>query len=139
MTKKEHAVNKLPSRILGTDLSQDKFLFPTGAEFVCIINKQGRIESSYNNGMNIPKEKKEMFSMGLQLQDSMQSDFNDEFGPVDYTITERKNSRFVSIPTSEGILLAKLDKSTDPFLFINKILEIMNFSKRLFETTGVYQ
>ncbi len=73
--------------------------------------------------MKMPKERTEMFSMGIQLQHSMQSDFDNEFGPVNYTITERKNSRFVSIPVPVGILLAKLDKSTDPFLFINKILE----------------
>ncbi len=111
------------NQISETDLFQDQFLLPAGTEFVCIINKQGRIESSYNIDMKMPKERTEMFSMGIQLQHSMQSDFDNEFEPVNYTKTERKNSRFVSIPVPVGILLAKLDKSTDPFLFINKILE----------------
>ena len=138
MTKKELAVTKF-NKMYKTDLFQDKFLLPAGTEFACIINKKGRIEAIYNNDMNMSKEKKEMFLMSLQLQNSMQSDFDDEFGQVNYTITERKNSRFVSIPISAGIFLAKLDKSTDPFLFINKISEMLNYSKILLETTRVYQ
>jgi len=120
---------------------QDKFLSLTGTEFVCIINKRGRIEEAiYKNEMNMTKEKKEMFSIGLQLQNSMQQDFDEDFGAVNYTITERESARFVSIPTSEGILLAKLNKSIDPFLFINKITGILNCPERLLKTSnGVCQ
>jgi len=138
MNTKKLIVNKF-SKIDQTDHFQNQFLLPSGTEFACIINKKGRIEAIYNNDMNMSKEKKEMFLMSLQLQNSMQSDFDDEFGQVDYTITERKTSRFVSIPISTGIFLAKLDKSTDPFLFINKISEILNYSKLLLETTRVCQ
>jgi hypothetical protein len=80
-----------------------------------------------------------MLAMGVQLQNSMQSDFDGEFGTVHYTITERENTRFVSIPTHAGILLAKLDKSTDPFAFVNKIIKMMNSSKALFESSGMCQ
>jgi hypothetical protein len=123
---------------LNDDFLQDKLL--EGTEFVCIINKQGRIEESiYKNGINMSEEKKEMFAMVTQLQNSMQSDFDDEFGKVHYTITERENARFVSIPTHTGILLAKLNKSVDPFIFINKITEMLNPSKTLFEDGRVCQ
>jgi hypothetical protein len=120
---------------------QGKFLPPENVEFVCIINKQGRIEQSiYKNGINISKEKNEMFSMSIQLQNSMQSDFDDEFGTVHYTITERENARFVSIPTHAGILLAKLDKSIDPFVFVNKIMGTIDSHKALLEASnGVCQ
>jgi len=111
------------------DVLQGK-LFLEDAEFVCVINKQGRIEhSTYKNDMEMSKDKKEMFTMCLQLQNSMQSDFDDELGPVNYTITERENSRFISLPTSIGILLVKLDKTTDPFVFVNKINRLLNPSE----------
>jgi hypothetical protein len=117
---------------------QDEFIPPEGTEFVCVINKQGRIEQSlYKNGLNVSKEKEEMLTMGVQLQNSMQSDFDAEFGRVRYTITERENARFISIPTHVGILLVKLDKSTDPFAFVNEIAKIMNPSKVLLESSGV--
>jgi hypothetical protein len=118
--------------LLNDEFLQDKLL--EGTEFVCVINKQGRIEESiYKNGISISEDKKEMFAMVIQLQNSMQSDFDGEFGTVRYTITERENARFVSIPTHAGILLAKLNKSVDPFAFINKIREMLNPSKALFE------
>jgi len=112
-------------------------LLEEGVEYVGIINKNGRIEEAiYKSEMNMTKEKKEMFSMIHQLHNSMQSDFDEEFGTVNYTITERENSRFVSIPIPKGILLVKLNKSMDPFLFINKTAG-MNFAKLLDTSNGV--
>jgi len=67
----------------------------------------------------------------------MQNDFDYEFGSVHYIIIERKNARFVSIPTHVGTLLAKLNKSIDPFVLVNKIIVMLNHSKVLFEDSGV--
>ena len=63
-----------------------------------------------------------MFCMSLRLQGSMQEDFDSEFGPVSYTITERERTKFIIFPLIEETLLVKLDRSADPFLIINKIL-----------------
>lgn len=115
---------------------RDLFL-ERGVEYIAIINENGKIEDAiYKNDINLTSEKKEMFSMSLRLQNLMQSDFDEELGSVNYTMTERKNSRFVSIPTPVGILLAKLDKSVNPFLFIRKISRILNISKRLVESSN---
>ena len=96
-----------------------------GAEFIGLIDKQGNMENiHFTNEINLTKERKEMFSMAHRLQNSMQNDFDYEFGSVHYTIIERENARFVSMPTHTGILLAKLNKSTDPFVFVNKINRI---------------
>lgn len=112
-------------------------LLENGVEYVAIINKNGKIEDAiYKNDINLTREKKEIFSLGLRLQISMQGDFDEEFGSVNYTLTERKNSRFVSIPTPVGILLVKLDKSINPFLFISKISRILDISKRLVESSN---
>lgn len=108
----------------------EEFALPEGTEFVCTINRQGRIEEEQSiilkDKINMTKEKKEMFAMGVQLQNSMQSDFDCEFGAVHYTITEREGARFVSMPIPDGILLAKIDKSVDPFAFADKMM--VNFS-----------
>lgn len=106
--------------------TQDKLLVLKGIEFACIINKHGRIEQNIsNNAINLPKEKIEMFSMGACLQNSMQNDYNEEFGKVNYNITVRENSKFVSIPVHAGILLAKLDKASNPIVIVNKIMKIV--------------
>jgi len=119
---------------------QDESRLPKGTEFVCIINKMGRIEQSiFQSGFNISKEKKEMFTMGVRLQYSMQSDFDDEFGKVNYTITERDGYQFVSIPIHESILFGVLSKSSDPFAFIKKISKMAYSSEKLFESQVVNQ
>lgn len=105
-------------------------LFEAGAEYVELINKNGRTEGTLcTKEIPLNEEKKEMLSMGLRLQYSMQKDFDSEFGTVNYTITERQHSRFVSIPISAGILLAKLDKSIDPFAYIKKVMGTLNSIK----------
>lgn len=121
-----------------TTQEQNELLLPNGTEFVCIINKMGRIERLiFQNGINISNEKREMFTMGVRLQYTMQSDFDDEFGKVNYTITERNGFKFVSIPIHEGILFGILNESSDPFAFIKKISEMAISSKKLSESQGV--
>ena len=76
----------------------DKSLLENGVDFIGLINKQGKMENAlFKNDITLTKEKKEMFLMGLRLQFSMQSDYDSDFGPVSYTLTERGNSKFVSI------------------------------------------
>ena len=109
----------------------DKSLLEQGVEFIGLINKQGRMESTlFKNEMNLTKEKKDMFLMGLRLQNTMQSDYDDEFGPVSYTITERENSKFVSIPSFPHIILAIMKKNKGHIAVINKIkIAIRDFEK----------
>lgn len=107
-------------------------LLGNGVEYIALINNNGKIDDAvYRKDIKISKEKKEMFSLGIVLQNSMQRDFDEEFGSVSYTITARQNSKFVTIPTSVGILLAKLDKSADPFVFIKKISRITSFQRNV--------
>jgi len=115
-----------------TDFFHDKSILEEGVEFIGLINNQGRMESSLcRNEINLTEEKKVMFSMGLRLQSSMQRDYDDEFGPVGYTITERENSIFVSIPIVSHTVLAIMKKHMNPTVAINKIkLEIRNFENR---------
>ncbi|MHB8602480.1 MAG: hypothetical protein ACYC6W_06360 [Nitrosotalea sp.] len=115
-------------------LFYDTSILEDGVEFIGLINKQGKMENTlFKNEINLTKERKEMFSMAHRLQSSMQKDFDYEFGSIHYTIIERENARFVSMPTHAGILLTKLKKSVDPFAFVNKITAMMNPSKVLFE------
>ena len=131
----EYSIGMAQKLVTKCTFSLDELIPPTGTEFVCMINKQGRIEQSiFKNGIEMTSEKREMFAMGVQLQNSMQSDFDYEFGTVSYTITERKDARFVSIPTHVGVLLAKITKSTDPFVFIKKVTRMMNSSKVSFQS-----
>jgi hypothetical protein len=105
-----------------SDIFYDKSILEDGVEFIGLINKQGKMENIlFKNEINLTKERKEMFSMELRLQSSMQSDFDSEFGPVSYTVTEREKSKFVSILTFSHIILAIMKKNIDHIAVINKI------------------
>lgn len=114
------------------DFFHDKSILGEGVEFIGLINKEGRMESVLcKNEINLTEERKEMFLMQFRLQSSMQRDYDDEFGPVSHTITERENSIFVSIPIVSHTVLAIMKKNIDSTVAINKIkIAIRSFENR---------
>lgn len=107
----------------------DKSMLENGIEFIGFINKLGRMEGSiFNNDINLTGERKEMYMMQLRLQSSMQDDFDSELGPVNYNVTERGKSKFVSIVNFPYIVLAIMKKSKNHIAVISKIkTAIRNF------------
>lgn len=104
------------------DFFRDKSILGMGVEFIGLINKEGRMEDSLcKNEINLTEERKEMFLMQFRLQSSMHRDYDDEFGPVNHTITERENSIFVSIPSVSHTVLVIMNKNIDPTGTISKI------------------
>lgn len=91
---------------------------------VAVINKNGRAIEKKARGNTEPlmsDHKNEIYFMQCALQISMSRDLDEEFGPVSYTVTERENSKFVSIPSFPHIILAKMKKGIDHTALINKI------------------
>lgn len=113
------------------DFFCDQSILEDGIEFIGLVNKQGRMENvMFHNDIPLTVERKEMYMMGLRLQTSMQSDFDSELGPVSYNVTEREESKFVSIVHFPYIILAIMEKSKDHVVVINKIkAAIRNFRK----------
>lgn len=111
---------------------QVKSMLGNEVEYIGIINRHGRLEHAVcKNDIDMSAEKKEMFCMGIRLQNSMESDFNEEHGSVNYTITERENSKFVSIPASSYTILTIMNKNADNTSVINKIKTIVGEIKNL--------
>lgn len=74
-------------------------IFP-GLESVCLINNKGRVtEAIGQNTVKLPGDRKEMFGMTLALMHSMQRDFDDNLEPVEYILTKRGKTKFITIPT----------------------------------------
>lgn len=120
------------------DFFCDKSILEHGIEFIGLINKQGRMENAiFNNDISLTGERKEMYMMELRLQSSMQSDFDAELGPVSYNVTEREESKFVSIVNFPYIVLAIMKKSKDHIVVIDKIkTAIRNFHNFSRESTA---
>jgi hypothetical protein len=94
---------------------------------VVVINKNGRpVEEKARDDSDLLSDKKnEMYFMQCALQISMARDFDEEFGPVSFTITERENSKFVSIPSFSHIILAKMKRGMYQAALLNKIKKII--------------
>ncbi len=109
-------------------ISNKKTLLETGVDFIGIINDRGHLEDFIGNE-EIPysEKNKEMFCMEIALQNRMMRDFDSELGEVKYTVTERKNQKFMSIPNSSKVILAVMQKETDHKLFFNKMSSSFSF------------
>jgi hypothetical protein len=105
-----------------SSLFYDKSVLEDGVEFIGLINKHGRMENViFKNEPSMTEERIEMFSMQLRLQSSMHSDFDSEYGPVGYTVTEREKLKFVSILIFPYIVLIIMKKNIDHIHMIRKI------------------
>ena len=101
-----------------------------GVDFAGFINKQGRvIDYMCKNEINLSKEQKEMFFMMTSLNLSMQRDYDDNLGPVQYTVTEREGSRIVSIPAPFGSIMLVMSKKVRPSLLVKKIMKAVDYVK----------
>ncbi len=91
-----------------------------------IVNKHGKmIECWGKKDLELSKNKKDMFLMQIALCNSMQCDFNEEFGAVDFCVTQREKTKFIFFPLSkENIALATIDKKTNYKAIVDRIKQV---------------
>ncbi|MDE1829823.1 MAG: hypothetical protein KGI25_05830 [Thaumarchaeota archaeon] len=97
-------------------------------EYVSVINPQGRILDHTSRHLDLSQGKLEMLCMGIRLQHSMQSDFDEDLGAVNYIVTERDNLKFISVPILSNVILAIAKKGKDHKPLIEKLLSKEFFS-----------
>ena len=96
-------------------------------KLVGIINSRGKMTDSIGTGtIDMPKDKKEMFLMKIALRNSMQQDFDEDLGSVDYCMTQRGNTKYISVPTRNGntiLAITKQDANHEELVIgINQII-----------------
>jgi hypothetical protein len=112
--------------------SIESHLLAGGVEFVGFISKLGRvIDYSCKNEINLTQEEKETLFMMTSLNLSMQRDYDDNFGAIQYIVTERENSKIVSVPVPFGSILLVMNKKARPSLFVKKILKAVGYVREL--------
>jgi len=101
-----------------------------GIHLIVIVNNKGKMVDSIGTGfLNVPKDKEEMFLMGIALLGSMQKDFNEDFGEVNYSVTQRGRKKFILIPTNNGnTILAIANKDADHERIIADIKQMQQYS-----------
>ena len=115
-------------------LQRDMIVKP-GLEMIGIINKRGRMTESIGfDSLSMPRSKKEMFLMKIALRASMQSDFDEELGKVNYCMTQRGDRKFISIPTfDENTVLVVAKNYCDHEELVNNITQTLKNSDQFDE------
>jgi hypothetical protein len=101
---------------------------------VTIISKLGRpIEKlGHNENLKAFSEKNEMLFMQCALEISMGKDLDEEYGPINYHLSERESSTMLSFPIDEYVVLVTTNKSVSPILLARKVVNaIRNYHTRL--------
>ena len=112
-------------------VNQRASIVKQGIELIGIINKRGRlVDSIGSDSIDMPKEKKDMFFMKIALRNSMQRDFDEDLGSVDYSITKRRGAKYISIPIGGGnTILAITKKEVDHENVVAGINQMIQHSK----------
>lgn len=110
----------------------DENMLEHGIEFIGLINRNGRLVACEDkNSFNLSKEQKEMFFMSCSLQQRMRQDYDDNFGQVKYTVTERENYRIITVPQESDTLIFVMDKSGEFLLRIKRLMDAIRHAKTL--------
>lgn len=106
-----------------------------GIQIFAIVNNNGRIIYSEKfDTLCLKSNKIEMFLMELALQHSMLRDFDEEFGVVNFCVTQRNNRKFFSIPTMNNhTILMVTEKNFEHEPLEETISQILKYSERLLE------
>lgn len=110
-----------------------------GIEMYGIINKQGKMIDHWGkNALKLSKDKEDILLMQMALQNSMQRDFNDEFGTVKFCMTQREKIKLICFPlTEDKIVLVVADKKTNIKTIIDRTKKLL--SSIYFSTPSIKQ
>jgi hypothetical protein len=63
--------------------------------------------------------------LGYAINNVLRRDFDNVFGKVLYTFSEREKIKLLTIPIDDNLLLVSMDKSSDHVELIKKILDVV--------------
>ncbi len=102
---------------------------------VAVINNRGRVVEKISRSKfdsQFPDHLSELFCMNCVLQVSMGRDFDENYGPINYHISERKNLTMITFSLDENVILITTDKSTSPITLSRKIVQMIDHDKKQF-------
>ncbi len=101
---------------------------------VALINNHGRVIEKISRSeftKQFPDHLSELFCMSCVLQISMGRDFDKNYGPINYHISERSNLTMITFPINKNIIITTINKNTSPITLSRKISHIINDHMRL--------
>ena len=96
--------------------------------FVGMIDQMGKLIAGDMKKGTPSLEKNEgsiRLYLGYAINNILRRDFDNVFGKVIYTFSEREKIKLLTIPLDENLLLVSFDKLADHTKLINKILDVI--------------
>src|SRR6476646_5225932 len=96
---------------------------------VAVINNRGRVMEKFSRSKftkRFTKHLNELFCMSCVLQISMGKDFDENYGPINYHISERSNLTIITFPLDENMILITANKSISPITLARKTITVIN-------------
>lgn len=96
--------------------------------FVGIIDQMGKLVVG-NMKKGLPSLERDDGSirlyLGYAINNILRRDFDNVFGKVLYTFSEREKIKLLTVPMDNYLLLVSIDKLSDHVKLINKILDVV--------------
>lgn len=73
-----------------------------------------------------PNHLNELFCMSCVLQISMGKDFDENYGTINYYISERSNLTIITFPLDKDVILITTNKNISPVTLAKKTVDIIN-------------
>lgn len=96
---------------------------------VAVINHMGRPVEKVSRSKferQFPDYMNELFCMQCVLTVSMGQDFDENYGPINYHISERANLTTLSFPFDKDVILVIVNKNISPITLARKIASIIS-------------
>ncbi|TRZ71053.1 MAG: hypothetical protein D4R96_00190 [Nitrosopumilaceae archaeon] len=115
-----------------SNMCQDILSLSHKVHFSCYINRNGRIVESKlcDDGLitDLTSQELEMRYMQCKLQSSMNKEFEDKLGHLDYTLICRESTLEFIFPFYEGVI----------FVVVDKEIPIQSIGKKISELISVF-
>ncbi|MGI0030783.1 MAG: hypothetical protein ACRD80_04295 [Nitrososphaeraceae archaeon] len=96
--------------------------------FVGIIDQMGKLVVG-NMKKGLPSLERDDGSirlyLGYAINNMLRRDFDNVFGKVLYTFSEREKIKLLTVPMDNYLLLVSIDKLSDHVKLINKIMDVV--------------
>ena len=96
---------------------------------VAVINNHGKIMEKISRAAftkQFPNHLNELFCMSCVLQISMGKDFDENYGTINYYISERSNLTIITFPLDKDVILITTNKNISPVTLAKKTVDIIN-------------
>jgi hypothetical protein len=102
---------------------------------VAVISNRGRVIEKISKPKfteQFSNYLSELFCMSCVLQVSMGRDFDGNYGPINYHISERRSLTMITFPLDENVVLVTTNKNVSPVSLASKTVDLISEHRKRF-------